>query len=586
MIRIYSKIILLSIFLNLFFILNSEAFQQNKSSHHIRRPSIDENSFKKIATYRSFQPVSINYNKALYPKAEDRTDYDVNSYDNEYGGVVSNFTSSIYDDNPPLYPNPEILTRSNQEINKFMENKIPEPEVEVPDGSLADGDLKEHNIIDSVTYVYGFNNCQGVRDEWMILIFITSGLAIILPVSAIMWLMWSEYAATFRRNSKLYPIIINLCCCLVACTLIYIQAIVGASSPSQCERIALVLHYTHISCAMWIVALAAAVAEYCVCDTLLPLKYNYLLAYGVPAIVVMCEFYFLRGQEIFYNSQFNYALSMEQYEIKHYCWMSIEKGMVMGFMVPAMILILINTAIIIVGLQSVNKKQTEILSAKIQQLVEHHFSNAPKNDKVEENAEGSVETLNNMYTPSSSRKNTDSSDTLEKEFNFNNEEYNQYGTMNNSNNDVNMENGKDTSESLKINEKSILNELYLENLVWKWSWNTEGNALKAYLNLCLVLEPFFAINWVMGVVAIENATHWSTPTIYLILVVSMHIYLAATVCSTLPIVNDKAIICEEIITDPAISRTRTTDSIPLLDPAIQHPNVTPAPADTISTISI
>lgn len=45
--------------------------------------------------------------------------------------------------------------------------------------------------------------------------------------------------------------------------------------------------------------------------------------------------------------------------------------------------------------------------------------------------------------------------------------------------------------------------------------------LKAYLNLCLVLEPFFAINWVMGVVAIENAMHWSTPTIYLILVVSM-----------------------------------------------------------------
>ena len=74
---------------------------------------------------------------------------------------------------------------------------------------------------------------------------------------------------------------------------------------------------------------------------------------------------------------------------------------------------------------------------------------------------------------------------------------------------------------MKINDKSILNELYLENLVWKWSWNNEGNALKAYLNLCLVLEPFFAINWMMGVVAIENATHWSTPTIYLILVVSM-----------------------------------------------------------------
>lgn len=124
--------------------------------------------------------------------------------------------------------------------------------------------------------------------------------------------------------------------------------------------------------------------------------------------------------------------------------MSIEKGMLMGFMAPAMILILINTAIIIVGLQSVNKKQTEILSAKIQQLVEHHFMNVPKNEKADDNAEGSVETLNNMYTPSSSRKNTDSSDTLEKEFNFNVEDY-QYGNISNSNNDVHLENGKEVS---------------------------------------------------------------------------------------------------------------------------------------------
>lgn len=51
-----------------------------------------------------------------YPRVEVRTDYDTNSYDTDYGGVVSNFTSSIYDDNPPLYPNPEILTRNNQGI--------------------------------------------------------------------------------------------------------------------------------------------------------------------------------------------------------------------------------------------------------------------------------------------------------------------------------------------------------------------------------------------------------------------------------------------------------------------------------------
>lgn len=72
-----------------------------------------------------------------------------------------------------------------------------------------------------------------------------------------------------------------------------------------------------------------------------------------------------------------------------------------------------------------------------------------------------------------------------------------------------------------MSDKGLLNVIDMDNFSWKWTWNTEGNELKTYLNLCLILEPFFAINWVMGVVAIENAAHWSTPTIYLILIVSM-----------------------------------------------------------------
>ncbi|XP_059047931.1 uncharacterized protein LOC131843322 [Achroia grisella] len=549
------------VFFIVFFVscVNVRASQQNRTSHHVRRLSSDNSFFKnqKQLAYRSFQPVSIKYHKASYPKANDRPDYDITSYDAEYGGVVSNFTSSIYDDNPPLYPNPEFMTKTNQ-VNKVqMENKIPEPEVDLPDDSLADADLKGHNIIDSVTYVYGFNSCHGMRNEWMILIFITSGIAVILLVATVIWLMWSEYTAEFRKNSKLYPININLCCCLAACTLIYIQAVMGMSSPSQCERIALLLHYTHVSCAMWIVILAAAVSEYSICDTLIPLKYNYLLAYGVPAIVVM----------------FNYALSMEQYEIKHYCWMSIEKGMVMGFMVPAMILIIINTGIIILGLQSVNRKQAEMLTAKIQELLDHHVAKWPKNESGEDNKNGSVDTLD-MYSPETIRKNTDSSDTLD---------YDEDG-----NGDANSDGVNEAHHAKAMEDRGLLNMLYVENLPVKWSWNTEGNELKNYLNLCLIMEPFFAINWVMGVVAIENAAHWSTPTIYLILVVAMYVYLTATICTTLPIVRNKnnTPCCEEVVTEPTVIRTRTTDSIPLLDPAIQQPNVTQAPADTISTISI
>lgn len=77
---------------------------------------------KHLPAYRSFQPVSIKYHK-IYPRPEDRVDYDITSYDSEYGGLISNFTSSIYDDNPPLYPNPEVVASLSKQGNfKILDN--------------------------------------------------------------------------------------------------------------------------------------------------------------------------------------------------------------------------------------------------------------------------------------------------------------------------------------------------------------------------------------------------------------------------------------------------------------------------------
>lgn len=141
---------------------------------------------------------------------------------------------------------------------------------------------------------------------------------------------------------------------------------------------------------------------------------------------------------------------MEHYEIKHYCWMSIEKGMVMGFMVPAMILILINTGIIIIGLQSVNKKQAEMLTAKIQELVDHHLANWPKNEPIGD-SNGSIDTLGNIYSPGSSRKNTDSSD---KDYNMSEDDC-QYVNLGNSNGDINCDGGNEVSDRIVALNNSL-----------------------------------------------------------------------------------------------------------------------------------
>lgn len=91
------------------FALSVLASPPNKTVHHTRKVNKDGAYNDQKPSYRSFQPVFKH--KTIYPRHDDR-DYDITSYDTEYGGVVSNFTSSIYDDNPQLYPNPEFVARN------------------------------------------------------------------------------------------------------------------------------------------------------------------------------------------------------------------------------------------------------------------------------------------------------------------------------------------------------------------------------------------------------------------------------------------------------------------------------------------
>jgi hypothetical protein len=40
-----------------------------------------------------------------------------------------------------------------------------------------------------------------------------------------------------------------------------------------------------------------------------------------------------------FNFQMSYVANPDGYETRHYCWMSIEKGMVVSFIVPVFLLI-------------------------------------------------------------------------------------------------------------------------------------------------------------------------------------------------------------------------------------------------------
>lgn len=81
-----------------------------------------------------------------------------------------------------------------------------------------------------------------------------------------------------------------------------------------------------------------------------------------------------------------------------------------------------------------------MLTAKIQELVDHHVANWPKNEQNgDKNA--SIDTLDNMCAAGGSRKTTDSSETLDKDY-VASEDDSQYGNMA-APSDGNIENGNE-----------------------------------------------------------------------------------------------------------------------------------------------
>lgn len=68
--------------------------------------------------------------------------------------------------------------------------------------------------------------------------------------------------------------------------------------------------------------------------------------------------------------QFSYASSIDAFEVHRYCWMSIQKGMIVSFMVPISFLIILTTILGTVSLKRISSKQTEMLCESIESIIE------------------------------------------------------------------------------------------------------------------------------------------------------------------------------------------------------------------------
>nr|CAD7424539.1 unnamed protein product [Timema monikensis] len=278
----------------------------------------------------------------------------VTSPSSDVGAASNAALPSDVDEYYSAYEYPDILPHNN--TGDLEPGVIPDPgsqdspgnedlsvsgtqddaQIELPDDSLADTDLHDHDLIDSVMYIYfGAAPHDEGSDGKMVLVI---GGVISLVAQFL------SLATAFRRvrsspNDPATFIFLNTELALSASSLAFLLGVQATSSREWCEAISLLLHYLHLVCSSWFIIISMHVYHRLKEEHQARLHLHCILAWVLPSLqVLLC-----------------YVVNPRSYETRHYCWMSVERGMLFSYMVPVATLIMGNTILTVLGLRVMSR---------------------------------------------------------------------------------------------------------------------------------------------------------------------------------------------------------------------------------------
>ncbi|XP_049534866.1 uncharacterized protein LOC125950689 [Anopheles darlingi] len=273
---------------------------------------------------------------------------------------------------PDIFPDPDkiyasFINKSTMKRNRYPgeENVIKvysskslrkSPQAHTNDDESSfdslNNDMKGHDFIDNIMYIYYGTNGNIRKDLGgnVIVIGAVFALAPQILTSIILFLKNRR----LRHFNAFYPICLNLLLTLIASNLSFIVGVQATRNVVRCELIAILLHYLHLSTSIWCFIYVYVIYDLLANECAPKVKYHYLLGYGVPAVYVL----------------FSYASSIDRFEVHRYCWMSIQKGMIVSFMIPVSFLIILTTILGTLGLKRISTKQTELLCESIESMIE------------------------------------------------------------------------------------------------------------------------------------------------------------------------------------------------------------------------
>uniref|UniRef100_A0A1B0CZZ8 G-protein coupled receptors family 2 profile 2 domain-containing protein n=1 Tax=Phlebotomus papatasi TaxID=29031 RepID=A0A1B0CZZ8_PHLPP len=367
--------------------------------------------------------------------------------------------------------------------------------VEQEMNEAIDRDFQEHNAIDNIMYIYG-----GERKTMSGKNILSVGSTVALLAQTITIILIYVRNRKLPRRNVFYPIVINFLCVGFSANFVFIVGVQASSgSAFSCEIIALIIHFLHLSVALWGLIYIQTIYVFMETDTGPNMRQTYLTAYGLP---------------IFYIT-FSYILTGNGYETRHFCWLSVHRGMIVNYLIPIFLLILTTTILATVTLRNLRRKQQEGFVENFGGVV------------LEGLSQSTIECRRDQYD------------------------------------------SKFELESLSLADLSIQSSLEVEDYI----------GFRSAVRLSLIFEPLFSICWFLGVVALENRDTWIMPIVYVTTFNILNWSLLFSRNKICPIMNVSQPLMDTMVTTGSVRKgdliedgtaksatnhTPCTDTIPLL----------------------
>ncbi|KAH1003550.1 hypothetical protein HUJ04_003455 [Dendroctonus ponderosae] len=222
-----------------------------------------------------------------------------------------------------IIPNPDTMEPESYAVDIL-------PQIELPDDSLADPDLKDHNCIDNIMYVYYGSNGKSSKSYGTGIIIIGSVLSCAAQLLTLFCVLLNKNYT--GRKSSMLVIVLHIFVALFLSNLIFMLGVYSTKNPDNCFLTAILLNILHHQTSIWIFLYSLYIYERFFFSTPITaffknMNWCTLVTYLLPPLITLTT----------------YCCDPQSFETKKFCFKSFRRGTLFNFMIPECGLLLLNT---------------------------------------------------------------------------------------------------------------------------------------------------------------------------------------------------------------------------------------------------